>query len=423
MFKRANKRHGGFNTQTVETVILGGKTDYCAERFGYKRETNGILPALAITPVEPSIKFNYVVFAEYLPLCGLSIFTSRYGQFSEWKSGDTGVKTVGVITHYYPVVHPTIIDGEKKYAVMSSNYLLTISQSGAAQPSQLYAKLYTSIMHCGRIFGCDLDDRYKIKWSGYGVNEWVEDPDGAGYVRLNMRLGKALNLFSMNEKVVVVREYGITVISTLGDFRHMRIASDDTLRLPPVYDNSSAICRGLLWIYTHGGMYVFDGKTISAAPFDETMSDYVLEKPKVADDRYIYYTATRGDGKCLFVYDTETGDCTPFANGCQCQFFTPDGAYCFNDTVLCSLSENIDDSDRKWISKPVDLGTGKTKTLKSLLVEGSGKPVVEIDCDGRVLQADGVGETKFSECGRSFIFKVTGNGAVTRLAAEWEVRK
>lgn len=423
MIKRAVKRHGEFKSETVETVIIGGKTDFCAERFGYKRENNGITPAMSCTHVAPQIKFNYVNFAEYLPLCGLSIFVSKYGQYSEWKSGDTAVKTVGVLPQYYPVVHPCIIGGEKKYAVISSNYLSKISISGTVQAEQLYAKLYTSVMHCGRIFGVDLDERYKIKWSGYEVNEWVEDPDKAGNVRLNFKLGKALNLFSMGEKVVIVREYGLTILNTLGDFRHMRIPSDDTLRLPLVYDNSSAICRGQLWIYTHGGMYVFDGNTLSRAPFDEMMTDYALEKPKVPGERYIYYTATRGGVKCLFEYDTETGECTPFANGCQCQFFTPDGGYCFNDNVLSSLSEGQDDADRKWVSRAIDLGTDKNKTLKSLRVEGSGSPSFEIDCDGRKLYAGGTGTTVFSECGRTFKFKVTGNGSVTRLAAEWEVRK
>ncbi len=423
MIKRAVKRHGGFKTERLETEIIGGKTDFCAERFGYKRDKNGILPALSASAVSPVVRFGYASFAEYLPLSGLTLISSKYGQLVKWTGGDSAVTTVGVIATYYPSVHCGIIDGETKYAVISSNYLIKVTLDGNVTSQELYARLYSSVSHCGRIFGCDVNDRYKIRWSGYAVNEWVEDPDKAGYVRLKTQLGKALNLFSFDEKVVIVREYGITLLSTLGDFRHMRISPCDTLRLPLVYDNSSAICRGQLWIYTHGGMYVFDGKTVTRAPFDELMTDYVLEKPKVFGDRYIYYTATRGTEKCIFVYDAETGECTPFAKDCFCQFFTPDGMYCFNGNLLCTLSEGLDDPDRKWVSKPFDLGTDRTKALKSLRVEGSGNPSVEIDCDGRKLHAYGLGETRLSECGRTFTFKVTGNCSVTRLVAEWEVRK
>ncbi len=424
MIKRFLKRHGGFSYDRAETVIIGGKGDYCAERFGYRQGTNGISPAMSFRPVTPSVKFNYVLFAEYLPLCGLSVFASKYGQLAEWNTADPAtVKTVGILSVNYPYVHECIIDGENKYVITSGYYLRKVKIDGTVEAVSLPVKLMSAVLHCGRIFACDLTDRFMIRWSGYDVTDWTEAIDRAGNVRLNSRLGKVLNLFVVNEKIVIVREYGVTVMSTLGDFRHMRIEAGDSRRLPRVYGNSSAICGGKLWIYTGEGMFSFDGNGFSKEPFDGIMSDYIPDKPKVVNDRYIYYSATRGGVKCLFEYDTETGACTPFAKGCLCQFFGADGGYCFNDTVLCSLSEDYDDPDRIWVSKVIDLDTDKLKTLKSVSVESSGDLTVEVDCDGRKLHIDGLGVTDLCECGQKFTFTVTGRGAITRLTAEWEVRK
>lgn len=421
MIKRTLKSHCGFKSETVEMQIIGGKTDFCAERFGYKRGTDGITPSMGLTAFAPATSFANAQFAEYLPLCRRTVFKSTTGQLAEWRGSGT-VNSLGTLTSNFPSVLPCY-GGGYKYVITSGYSLAKINSDGTAEIVDIPVKLLSSVMHCGRIFSNDVDDRYMLRWSGYDFGDWTEKVDGAGHVRLKPRLGRVLNLFVIGEKIAAVREYGITLMSTLGDFRHMRVELGETRRLPRVYENGSAICGGQLWIYTRGGMFVFDGNNLTKAPFDTNMLGYSLTNPEVLDERYIYYSATRGSQTCLFEYDTETGAGTPFADGCKCMFFTVDGGYCFNGSALYRLSYGVSDANRRWVSEAVDPCAGKSKTLKGVLVEGSGDVAVEIDCDGRKVHADGVGRTNFSECGRKFTFKVTGEGSVTALTAEWEVRK
>ena len=123
MIKRAAKRHGCFKTERLETEIIGGETDFCAERFGYKREINGISPLLSESVLVPTLVFYNANFAEYLPLCGVTLFVTEYGRYYKWKYGDSGVSSISVISMLRPVVHPCISEGEYKYAVTSGEYL------------------------------------------------------------------------------------------------------------------------------------------------------------------------------------------------------------------------------------------------------------------------------------------------------------
>lgn len=423
MFRHALKAHKTFTPKTEKTVLIGGETDFCAERYGFRREINGISPSLCYKKLSPPVSCNKVFFTEYMPLNGLVAFATGNSQIYAWNPADRGsVKYIGMLTADTPCCHVRVVDGVNCNVFISGNQIAAVTPDGAVKPIGMSVKLLSTVMHCGRIFGVDYTDRYMLRWSGYALNDWTEGADGAGYARLNPRLGKLLELFVLDEKIIIVRECGVTALSTLGDARHMRLDVCDKHVLSGIYGNSSVICGGKLWIYTKKGMYVFDGNAFTKAPFDEIMLDYTLEQPKVVDERYVYYSAMKGGVKYLFEYDTETGAGNPFARYCNSQFFTENGAFCFLGSSVGDLLPDMDDPDRFWISKPFTFGAGKTAVLKSLTVEGKGKITVETDCDGRKLYADGAGKFSYSECGRSFTFKVTGNGSVTGMTAEWEVR-
>lgn len=425
MYRRMQKEHKTYKTQTEQTVIIGGETDYCAERFGFRSDKNGITPSLVYEQLNPVKSFSNVVFADYLPSYGIAAFASRTGLIAVWNPTEqSAVTNAGIASTNYPKVHACVDNGDNIYAVFTGSGVLKITSSGSTKTSSLPVTILGTARHCGRIFGVDATDKYKIRWSGYAINDWTVGADRSGSVNLDLGLGKALNLFELGEKIAIVRDCGITMLSTLGDFRHMRIDIGDKYRLPAVYENASAICGGKLWIYTKSGMYVFDGSAVSEAPFDERMTGYTLVKPIVVEDRYIYYSATmESGGSCIFEYDTQTGECTPFARGCVCPFFVDksDG-YCFSGKYIGKLINGGDDAYRVWVSRPVTFGAGKTGLLKSVTVEGSGQFTVEIDCDGRKLYATQAGKTNFAEFAESCTFKVTGNGSITSMTAEWEVR-
>lgn len=422
MNRYALKSPAKFKSRTEKRVIIGGETDFCAERFGYRREKNGISPALAFRNVSPAVSADAVLFSEYLPFGGRSFFALGNGRLMSLSTAAKSSLTLeGVITTMFPSVLHTIINNQYYNVIVSGNKLVFVKGTAKATLMTLPVSLTSSVLHCGRLFGIDASDEYMLRWSGYALQSWMEGVDGAGYVRLKPRLGKLLNLFVLGEKIVIVREAGISVLSVLGDSRHMRLDVCDKYELPRVYVNSSAICRGQLWIFTQKGMRVFDGDSVSVAPMDDFATEYVLKHAKVSDDKYIYYSATKGSAKCLFEYDVETGACTLFANGCHSPYFIESDAYAFSGRILGNILPNINDANRKWVSKPVTFGEGERAVLKSLTVEGSGRFTVETDCDGRKLYSSGAGRFRFAESGQSFTFRVTGNGSVTSMTAEWEV--
>lgn len=422
MNKYALKSHAKFKSRTEKRVIIGGDTDFCAERFGYRRGKNGISPAPAFRSVSPTISADSVLFSEYLPVGSRSFYVLGNGRLMSLNTAAKSPLTLeGTVTTKFPSVLHTIINNQYYNVIVSGNKLAFIKGTAKATVMTVSVTLKNSVLHCGRLFGIDDTDEYMLRWSGYALQNWTEGVDGAGYVRLKPRLGKLLNLFVLGEKIIIVREAGISVLSVLGDSRHMRLDVCDKYELPRVYVNSSAICRGQLWIFTQKGMRVFDGDSVSVAPVDDFAIGYVLNHAKVVDDRYIYYSATKGSDKCLFEYDVETGACTLFAGGCHSPYFVENNAYAFSGRILGNILPNIEDGNRRWVSKPVTFDEGKKAVLKSLTVEGSGNFTVETDCDGRKLYSAGAGRFRFAESGQSFIFRVTGNGSVTSLTAEWEV--
>lgn len=424
MNRYALKAHRPFKSQVEKKVIIGGDTDFCAERFGYIQGIDGITPAPTYRQTTTEIALDNIYLTDCLPTGVKAFFAATDGKVYSWNYSTTAQPAVEfTLSSNYASVFSTIVSGNNYTGLVSGNKIGLISSTKGMMTYNISVYLADAVMHCGRLFGIDMSDGYMIRWSGlYTIANWSGGVDGAGYVKLNPSLGKGLNLFVLNEKIVVVREYGITTITVFGDTRHMRMDLCEKHRLPAVYSNSSAICRGKLWIFTKNGIYVYDGNTTAKAPFDRIMSDYYLMQPKVVDDRYIYYTAVIRGSKCIFMYDTETGACNPFAKGCFSPFFTESKSYAFKGRLLVALDSGYDDSDRVWISEPIIYGGNKRAVLKSLTVEGSGNFTVETDCDGRKIYASGAGRHRCAESGQKFTFKVTGTGAITSMTAEWEVR-
>lgn len=424
MNKHALKAHEKFNSHVEKKVLIGGETDFCAERFGYIKEKNGITPALAYKSMPIPRVVDGVQFAACIATGGKAVFASTDTTLYYWLY-DTKLRhaSVGNITENYPSLHSTVIDGECYGVVVSGNKYALVNPKKQTQIFTIPVQLGSSVMHCGRLYGVDLNDGYLLRWSGYSLQDWDLGVDGPGYVTLDPGLGKMLNLFVLGEKIVIVRERGITTIATLGDSRHMRADVCDKHALPGVYADSSVICGGKLWIYTRKGMYVFDGSSVTAAPSDGVTEGYVLSHARVVDDRYVYYAAIKDGERCLLVYDTHTGVGNPFGKDCHCPFFCEGKGYAFIDKNLGSLEPDEDDDTRTWVSKPFKYDEERPAVLKSLTIEGSGNFNVETDCDGRKLYAVGAGKHRYAESGQSFTFKVTGNGSITSMTAEWEVRR
>ena len=424
MNKYALKTHKPFGSRIEKKVIIGGETDFCTRRFGYYQGENGLTPATVNKMVPALIFIDKIIMTYWMPACDKAVFATSDGKLYTWKYKTNERATQeGTLTENTPTAHSVIIDGEYYCAVVSGNKIGLVSDKKSAQILTIPVQLAHTVMFCGRLFGIDLTDGYMLRWSGYSLQDWTEGVDGAGYVRLNPGLGKLLNLFVLGDKIVIVRENGLTTVTTLGDSRHMRAYLCDKHDLRSVCVDGSVICGGKLWINTENGIYVYDGNTLTKAPFEDIMSKYVLSNPKSFGNKYIYYDAKNGGTECIMMYDTETGACTPCSMGCYCPFLCGNQMYAFANKILVTLESEMNDSNRIWLSRPFVFDEKEHAVLKSLTVEGSGNFTVEADFGGCKIRNTGAGIYRFSECGQSFTFKVTGLGTVTSMIAEWEVRK
>ncbi len=423
MKRRAPHAAAGLDTGTVSCALIGGEGKFCAERFGWSETAEGLVSSYAAQPVRPAASVGSAVHAQYLPALGFSVIVSKYGQYFKWNTTDfAALKNLGVVYTYLPFIFPCVIDGADAYAAVSGPKVGIITSAGM-KSSSIPNKLYRGTFHCGRVFAVDDADRFTVRWSGYSVTDWTQGIDGGGYIKLNPERGGVLDIVEYGDKLVLVRQNGLTVLNALGDARHYRVTQSEEYALPPVKVGTSVICGGQLWFYTSEGLYSYRGETPKRAELDLCGDTLEITRATAYRGRYLYLEGTLGTEKRIVEYDIQTGACAQFAKGCNMVFAAENGLYCLNGSAITELVKGGSDASRIWRSSAIDLGMPTAKTLKRITLTGEGDVTVCAYCDGRTAGTFGKGATRLCERGVSFAFEVKGNGKVTGLSAEWEVSK
>ncbi|MCI8368621.1 MAG: hypothetical protein HFJ81_03225 [Clostridia bacterium] len=423
MIAHAKRAHLTLSTTVKKTVIIGGEEDFCAERCGYKQDKSGIEAYFAPVPVTPSYMVYKVKFADFLPALGFTIVINGYGQFYKWNTTEfTTLKAYGVLSSSKPIIASCVVDDKISYAVFSNNRMGIFNPDGHTT-AYTDNRVLCGAWHYGRIFARDYNDPYLLRWSSYDVKDWTEGADKGGRIRLAPLGGEVCNILSQDEKLLIVRRYGISVMRALGDARHFRLEPDVSVSLPSVIDNTSVICRGQLYVFTKNGLFCIDGQTVREAPLGVCGNGFTATAARAYDDRYIYIDGVCGGVNTLLEYDVTTGNCTRFADGCSLLFYTDEGLYCFRDTTLCQLEKGVADVNRKWVSAPFRFAAGKGAALRRITFEGEGGSALTVNCGGRVRRVESYGTHRIDETAESFTFEVNGTGKVSRLVAEWEERK
>ncbi|MDE7075709.1 MAG: hypothetical protein K2O62_00110 [Clostridia bacterium] len=426
MKARARYSLNGLNTAAQTTVLIGGGENFCRERFGYRQTGKGLEPGLYPVTVEPVARIANLVHAEYFSVLGFMAMITKGGQVARWNTDQyTKLTTAAMVNPNPPFVITCIDEGEPAYAVIGGLKLALFRGATVANHILPY-KVTGGTYHCGRIFAVDKEDPYIIRWSSFSILDWSLAIDSGGHLRLNPKGGKALCIVELGEKLVVVRERALTVFNALADARHFRLVQYGSTFLPEVRDKTAVVVGGKLWLCTEDGLHVYDGSSVSNVEVDTCGRNYSFERTAAFKNRYIYITCTEGGVRCFLEYDTQTGATVTFAKGGDMLFCTDDTLYCLagdNGTTISLLCAGLEDENRVWISRNIDLGTAATKTLKYVTLEGEGDSEVLIECDGRTRTVNRHGRTYVGEVGVNFTFSVRGTGTVSRLAAEWEVRK
>lgn len=185
----------------------------------------------------------------------------------------------------------------------------------------------------GRAFGIDLTDRYKLRWSGeYGVDDWISQIDGAGWLFTDIELGEIYNLAVLNGHLAVIKKYGVSLISAYGspeDFKEIL-----TVATPTVYQHSAAVCGNKLYFYTVDGLYSFNEsgvEKVEAELTEELMS--AVYATSYGSTVFVAGTHRKLEKGVILAYDTKEKTsyfidltATAMAAGNSLYAYTPNGS-------------------------------------------------------------------------------------------------
>ncbi|MDE7380051.1 MAG: hypothetical protein K2N14_03260 [Clostridia bacterium] len=420
---RKERVRSGLSTRSVTLKLIGGEGKFCAERFAFRQNEDGLVSIYSATKAVPSASITNPGFVKAVPVFGYTLMITKLGQIFKWSTTEfPTLKAVSVLTNIRPFIIPLSYAEQSLFALYSGNKLGILTEN---QYSYLTIphKLCCGAFHCGRVFAKDYNDPYVVRWSGRDFKDWSSEIDRGGYVRLSPEGGQVLDIVVLGEKIVLVREHGLTVFRAYGDARHVRVEKLDHDELPRVFERSAIVCAGKLWFCSVEGIYSYDGNTVTLVKddFDDVGGKvYEYATASVLDDRYVYFSCTKDGNKLIMEYDTKSNVLTPFASGCSLVYAEGRQPFCFMGNSVSKLNFGGVDEQRIWISKKIDLDTASVKTLKSIKAVGEGDIEITVDCDGRK-RSTGLGCTRIAERGTGFTFTVKGSGNLKELSAEWEV--
>lgn len=299
----------------------------------------------------------------------------------------------------------------------------TLSFSGHYAWSVMGAYSFSSgTIHCGRFFGIDAGDPFVIRWSAYGVFDWSPGISGNGYIKLPATGGRALRLFSMGEKLVAVREGGITLLDAYGDPQHFAVRN--TAAATPVGGVKAATCAllsGMLFFCAEGGLYAYQSGSVRQLSCDVPPCISSARCAVACADKYYVLCTHPVWGKGVYEYSATLSagyfiglDADALAVG--------GGEVCaFNARAMFVLRREGKLRGR-WCSAHCDFGTAGLKFVRELTVGGKGDIAVRVTADGVTREFSGAGRHAVGMCGADFTFQIETSGTISLAEVTAEVR-
>ncbi len=216
-----------------------------------------LFPAInSVTPLNTVL--NTVNCAWY------SAMTKKYiisGMNMVWASdGEMINPAKGTAIIDYPSMIEISSGGTNAAIITGGTTYFSISEKNGSKPFR--GAMHSCVLKNGRVFGVDNTDLYKIKWSGDGgVDDWTDGISGAGWTSVQYGFGKILNLVVYKEKIVAVREYGLTFFSAYGTPENYKLGYLE-LKIPKIYANTAVVVNDTLLFYTEDGLYCYDGNKV-----------------------------------------------------------------------------------------------------------------------------------------------------------------
>ncbi len=294
-----------------------------------------------------------------------------------------------------------------------------VADTGAAQDSaQDTRRFYTGAVHCGRFFGRDASDGLKLCWAASHPFDWEEGIYGSGYICLPPEGGNILRLLSYDDRLIAVRERGITVVRAYGDPQNYKVdLSANYLTADYIIEATCAVCGGEIAFCTQRGLYSFDGSDIARLA---DFGDCGISSPQFAaavGERYFLSCTHEHIGSCVYCYDGELKKGSVMRAQPSALFAGEDGVYAVCGTQMQKI---VAGGAGEWYSRPVNFG-GSHAYLKCVRTESDGEASVTISSGGASHTFSGVGAHRVNMAGGEFAFCVQTAAKIVSMTAQAEV--
>jgi hypothetical protein len=283
-------------------------------------------------------------------------------------------------------------------------------------------KFCTGIMHCSRFFAVDYENRFKLCWSSGSALEWKNGLNGCGYAYLSPEGGEVLKLVNYDEKLIAVRERGLSVIRAYGEPQNYKIdESANYYTADGIIKDTIDVCDNSLIFCTESGIFAFDGNDIERQNLSFGGCDGDVDNPEMAvaygDRYYVLCTSKKWVRSMIYAYEpiNKLGYYVNFSPEC---IVAAEGVIALSGGVLYVLKEG---GKGEWKRLGFDFGVSCKKYLRSVEMQTFGDVEISITCGNEKRTLSGSGVKKVGMSGYNFDFEVSGSGEVYALCATVEV--
>lgn len=336
-------------------LIQGGLALGCRVKGGK------ILPALSGGEVNTTCP-NSIKFAAYAHYSNSIIAMNAVSMYVSAGFGD--FKLSAIAEARLPFYMEYKQDNKPKCAVVFNTQFANFTDTGIIIE---FAKrdICGGVYKNGRVFGIDVNDSYKLWWSGVnGIKDWEEKIDGAGWLYTEVELGEIYNLVLFKDGLAVIKKFGITLLDIGGapeDFKELV-----TVSTPVIYQKCSVVCGSKLYFYTVDGLYAFNG-TVAEKVETEGASEFTSAVYATTYGSCVFFAGThKGLGRgVILVYDTEDKT-SYFIDVAATALLAGDGMYAFKKGGAVKLGKGL---QYTYQSEEFGRFSKRKKTLESIFID------------------------------------------------------
>lgn len=356
-----------------------------------------------------------VNFAAYSPLLKLYIIRTDDYFYESYTGGE--FKSVFERGTDPPFLVEDCDEGIPRTILFSGNRIAVYTE-GKRSILQLPMRLTCGAVHRGRIFGADGADSFILRWSGLeGYGDWTETLHGGGHVRLDTDRGRIINVVEYGEKLVLVRQYGLTVFNACGSPENFRVELTDT-DSDLIAKNSVQVIGGKMYFFSKSGLKYFDGVKITPVKIRHETDKFACSA-QFNGKYYFISSFPEFDGNVIVCVDTADNESAIINTEADRLLVTDRGIYFY---YMDTLNEFTGTKHYRFYSKPIDFGTAGYKTVTKVEVRGGARVFISCDDDKKTAEAYCYdGEFRTHMRGKKFSVVIDGDGDVNAVYLTAEV--